>query len=49
MLRTISNGMVQGLSNFGLDNSMIQKLYSVDREIDSYEYYIRNTLKETGQ
>jgi len=30
-LRSISNGMVKGLSNFGLDNSIMKFLYSSDK------------------
>jgi len=30
-LRSISNGMVKNLSNFGLDNSIMKFLYSSDK------------------
>lgn len=43
MLRTISNGMVNWLANFGLDNTMIRRLYSIDAknsDLRKYEYEV---------
>jgi hypothetical protein len=37
MIRTISNGMINWLSAFSIDNSMMRRLYSTDKEHETKE------------
>lgn len=54
-LRTICNGMVNWLSDFGVDNSLMRKLYSTEKErseeeslIDSYNTNFRTAKAGLG-
>lgn len=50
LVRNVGNAIQQGASNFGLDNSMIKRLYSLDREIEGHKIDINEEdNEETGR